>query len=394
MRFIHVPELEAAEAADLPSRFGKFYAPSGPVTLAPELSVSAPGLELVELEGELLALAPESVSWAFVDRHEAELLRSLQPARSVSWMRAQWPAGADAFVTTLFRRGLLALDGHLAIDRTIFHDSSNTPDGHLVELLLTEKCNLACGYCLAGANPKMPTMTEDIARGAVDLAFGMEEAPALTFEFSGGEPFLQFRRMRALVDYIRSHPRRHGRPVYFTVQTNCTVLDEERVQWLLDNEVSVGISLDGNPASHNVSRPLVNGRESFSRVLRGLDLLQGAGIQFGVLVVLNRSNVASAQALIDFLVENDIHSLKINPIAYLGTGRASWSDLGLEADEVLAYFQDFGRRVAAQRRLIREANLGSMCEFWVSKRRSDRCLRSHCGAGETFQAISASTTVV
>lgn len=393
MRYIHVPELEQSEAAVLPARFGKLYAPGGAVTLGPDVQVAARGVELVDLDGERLAIEPESVAWAFLDRHEAELLPALAAGQTVAWLRQQWPGDApwraDDFAAALFRRGLVSLDDHLAVDRTIFRDSSNTSEGHLVELLLTEKCNLACGYCLAGANPRMPTMTPEIARRTVDLAYAMEEAPAYTFEFSGGEPFLQFRLMQELVDYIRAHPQRRGRPVHLTVQTNCTLLDEERVTWLKDQDVSVGVSLDGNPESHNVSRPQVNGRESFSRVLRGLDLLQGAGIPFGVLVVLNRANAGNAQDLIDFLVENGIYSLKLNPIAYLGTGRASWDSLGLQSDEVLAYFRDFAARVAGQRRLIREANLGTMCEFWVSKRRADRCMRSHCGAGETFQAISA-----
>jgi radical SAM protein with 4Fe4S-binding SPASM domain len=36
-----------------------------------------------------------------------------------------------------------------------------------------------------------------------------------------------------------------------------------------------------------------------------------------------------------------------------------------------------------------EDNVRSMCDFLTSKQRRTRCMRTHCGAGDTFQAIAA-----
>jgi radical SAM protein with 4Fe4S-binding SPASM domain len=289
----------------------------------------------------------------------------------------------------LFRRGLLTINGRGSVDHSIFHDSANVEEGHLVELLISEKCNLACRYCLAGANPHMQHMSESTARRAIDLAFAMTEAESITFEFSGGEPFLRFDLMRDLVDYINQHPARNGRKTYVCVQSNGTLLNPERVDWLQQNQIQIGLSFDGNPTSHNHSRPQVNGKESFSSVLQGLDLLQSAGIEFGVLVVLNRSNINSAQELIDFLIDNGIYSVKLNPVAFLGTAREAWEEVGLEQEQIVEYFQTFTRLLFEQNHNLVEANLNDMLKHIISKRRKSRCLRGHCGAGQNFQAITA-----
>jgi radical SAM protein with 4Fe4S-binding SPASM domain len=393
MRWYSSPELERFERAMLPHNFGKRYEPLGPVTLRPDCVLGTRGVDLIELDGETLAIAPESASWVFLTARERQLFEQMDGLR-VGELAARLAASgaqlsAAELAGTLFRRGVVTVDGQRSVSDDVLEDSHNTREQHLVELLLTEKCNLACGYCLAGANPRMPTMTEEIGKRSVDLAYRMGEAELLTFEFSGGEPFLQFGLMRRLVDYIQTHPDRRGRTVSLTVQTNATQLDEERVKFLADHGMSVGVSLDGDPESHNWSRPQVNGKESFSKVIRGIDLLQRHNVGFGALIVLNRSNVGSAQRLIDFLVDNGIHSLKLNPVAFLGTGRQNWDEFGLEQREIIDYFKTFSRLLVEQGHLIREANLFTMLNFIVSKQRQTRCMRGHCGAGTSFQAINA-----
>lgn len=397
MRFLSAPGIEGDEQDALPREFGLHYAPHGEVGLDDHARLEARGVDLQELEGERLAIEPDTVSWAFLGRREAELLRDLRHRTTFGALRSQWPSDALAspefFAAKLFRRGLLSIEGQRAVDPRMFRRGPNVHEGRLVELLLTEKCNLACAYCLAGASQKMPHMSEEVATRAIDLAFRMGGDESITFEFSGGEPFLRFGVMQELVRHAREHPDRDGRGVHFCAQTNGTLLDDERVAWAKENSVAIGLSIDGDPTAHDRSRPQVNGRGSFDKVMRGIDLLQRAGIDFGILVVLNRANVGSVDALLDFLIENGIHRLKLNPIAYLGTGRAGWDEFGLTQTEVIDYFQQLARRIVERQVPIEEANLLDMIEHWVSKRRTSRCLRGHCGAGLTFQAIAADGTI-
>src|SRR5690625_5124307 len=189
MRYIHCPSRDAAESPWLAANFRKTFEPFGQLTLGPEVILSGEDVDLVPVAGETLAIHPESASWAFLTPAERALYVAAQerPFRDLV-ERMGDPDLALDFAAQLFRRGLLSLNGQRAVDSAMFADGPNYNEGHLVELLLTEKCNLACPYCLAGANQTMPAMDEGTAFRSVDLAFEMTEAEVLAFEFAGGEP--------------------------------------------------------------------------------------------------------------------------------------------------------------------------------------------------------------
>ena len=396
MQYFCRPGVELAESEYIEETFGKHYQPQGRVSIADDCILSNRGVNLVDVDGECLAIEPEAASWAFLSPAEKSLYGQLD-GKPFSFLRNLWPLDASShpaqFAGQLYRRGLLRLNGRNSVDLGILRDSPNYREGNLVELLLTERCNLACGYCLAGANNKMPVMNWETARKAVDLAFGMEEHDTLAFEYAGGEPFLQFPLMERLTDYIQSHPRRQSRRLFLSVQTNATLLNEDRVRWLKANDIRVGISLDGKPASQNTSRPQVNGKESFSLLIEGIDLLQRHEVSFGALVVLNRSNIDSVGDLVDFLLDNGIHGFRLNPVAFLGDARQNWDSLGVTQQEIIAYFKELMHLIAARGYLLLEDNIRSMCDFLTSKQRRTRCMRAECGAGDTFQAVAANGDV-
>ena len=393
MRYFYAPELEYHESRGMPLLFGKRYAPDAAVTLTPEVVVDTRTTDLLDVDGEILAVEPDGASWSFLNPREAEVVKDLVGGRSLRWLMDHWPTEAprrpEELVTALYQRGLATLNGQRSVDARMFEDSHNTRDKNLVELLLTEKCNLACGYCLAGTKPDMPSMTWEIAQRTIDLAFDMNEADNISFQFSGGEPFMRYDLMKRAVDYIERHPGTFGRQVYFSIQTNGTLLNDERIQWCKDHEIQIGLSIDGTADAQNKARPYVNGKPSYDRVMEGLKLLQKNGVCFGAIVVLSRANLGRAQDLVDFMLGNGINAIKLNPIAYIGTGRDNWHDLGLTQDEITEYVQQLVEIVARDKVLLNEANVASMLTHVISKQRSTRCLRGHCGAGRTFQAINA-----
>src|SRR5690606_30523991 len=52
-------------------------------------------------------------------------------------------------------------------------------------------------------------------------------------------------------------------------------------------------------------------------------------------------------------------------------------------------FKRFMRGVVARGDMILEDNVHSMINFLTSKQRRTRCMRSQCGAGDTFQSVAA-----
>ena len=86
-----------------------------------------------------------------------------------------------------------------------------------VALVLTHRCNFACGYCYAGEHHKTD-MDEGVLERAVELLFADAE-PSVQLSFFGGEPFLAFDAMRRAVTLAEArakaprnrHMRRAGR---------------------------------------------------------------------------------------------------------------------------------------------------------------------------------------
>lgn len=133
-------------------------------------------------------------------------------------------------------------------------------------LLLTHNCNLRCRYCYAGRK-RNRHMDGQTAKQAVDFLHGQSDGRC-TITFFGGEPLLQFHRLREIVSYSRD---RYGRAVEFRLSTNGTLLDRSMLAFFREHEIYFTLSLDGHAAQHDAQRPLANRRGSYAEVATRLD---------------------------------------------------------------------------------------------------------------------------
>lgn len=128
---------------------------------------------------------------------------------------------------------------------------------------VTQRCNLACKYCFVKQQPL--EIDYKTAKDAVDFyannALDNADVPSATF--FGGEPMLRYDDIiKPLVEYIR------GRYAYFdlSITTNGTLLDEERLRFLSDNDVGILLSIDGNKATQDKLRVKHDGSGSFDDI--------------------------------------------------------------------------------------------------------------------------------
>ena len=142
-----------------------------------------------------------------------------------------------------------------------------------IELHLNDKCNFRCTYCYlseAGIEYHDNEMSEDVAFKAVD--FLIQQIPdARTpgmIKFYGGEPLLSYGLLQKVVDYATRMAAGAGKEVYFSVNTNGSLLTEERIDWLVREKVQVTISIDGDAESHNRVRKYERGGDTYAAVLK------------------------------------------------------------------------------------------------------------------------------
>ena len=133
------------------------------------------------------------------------------------------------------------------------------PPQHL-SLNVSASCNLACGYCYAGQGGfqgSQPAAMDFItARLAVDrLLAGVDRSRPATIGFIGGEPFVNRRLIRRVVDYASGAACRAGADLRFSVTTNGTLLNDSDCELLRRHRFAVTVSIDGSAEVHDAQRP-------------------------------------------------------------------------------------------------------------------------------------------
>src|SRR6478609_840740 len=168
-------------------------------------------------------------------------------------------------------------------------------------------CNLDCEYCFflskdelyPGSGFRMePAVHEAYIRQLLAAQRGAEE---VVVAFQGGEPTLMgidfFRRTLELERRLAVP----GQRILNTLQTNATLLDDEWCTFLRDNEFLVGVSIDGPRAMHDAYRVDKGGKPTFDRVMRGLDALKRAGVEWNALTTVNAANGDHGREVYTFL---------------------------------------------------------------------------------------------
>ncbi len=133
-------------------------------------------------------------------------------------------------------------------------------------LFLTQSCNLKCVYCYGdgGEYGTGGNMEEKTAFQAVDwLIEKSGNIKTLRIIFFGGEPFLNFSLMKAVVEYAEKSVQAIGKQVKFHVTSNGTLLNDEKIAFIKEHQLAVMISFDGPKELQDAQRPYANGQGSY-----------------------------------------------------------------------------------------------------------------------------------
>ena len=186
----------------------------------------------------------------------------------------------------------------------------------------SSRCNLRCTYCFYLEKQEIypwkdhPALTIETFRTFCEQYAAV--SPMLAFNWQGGEPTLMgldFFREAVAVQREVAGAASNGRTVPITnaLQTNGTLLNEDWVQFLHDNNFLVGISVDGPAEWHDTYRYDTRGRATHGKVLHALDLLRARDVPFNILTVVSQSNVERPRELLRYLVDNDLYDLQFIP---------------------------------------------------------------------------------
>lgn len=151
------------------------------------------------------------------------------------------------------------------------------------QIVTNLSCNLDCEYCYERKYPR-----NNKAADIVDFLHACFERDKnepnveVIIDIIGGEPFMQPKLLLAAFETAEQLCKEHNRPFMFSISTNGTLLDRPLNREIVErwkDKLSVGVSIDGLPESHDRYRIFTTTRQgSYEAAVRGYNYLKEVGI--------------------------------------------------------------------------------------------------------------------
>ena len=194
-----------------------------------------------------------------------------------------------------------------------------------ITFIVTKDCQLACKYCyLVGKNTN-ERMSWDVAKRAVDYILDREydsdfNYESVTWDFIGGEPFLEIDLIDKICDYIKIEMFRRNHHWFnsyrFSFATNGLNYNSEKVQRFVKknlSHLSIMITIDGTQVLHDLNRVYKNSeRGSYQDVLKNIPLWLSQFPTHGTKVTISHSNIPYIYESVLHLFSLGIHEVNIN----------------------------------------------------------------------------------
>lgn len=187
----------------------------------------------------------------------------------------------------------------------------------LMYLLLTDGCNMKCLYCFEDSPSKPKNysetmMSQEIAKKSIDFfasltnKYGSNDGEKVIHLY-GGEPLLNFPALKSAVLRVKQLKRTGYLPEKTSVVliTNGLLLTEEKANFLAENNVSIGLSIDGPKHLNNIYRIAKDGDDVFSRIIKAYRIINERNINVGFSVTLTPEVVNNFSDVLNFLI-NDL----------------------------------------------------------------------------------------
>ena len=231
--------------------------------------------------------------------------------------------------------------------RERYHYLFQGPSLHIV--VLTLRCNHRCVYCQASPKDlkeKHFDLNESTAKKIVDFIFSTP-SPFITIEFQGGEPFLNWETLKFIVKYALTVNKIQKRNLLLTVVSNLTLLDDQKIKFLLDHKVSVATSLDGPENVHNFNRRFLSGN-SYRAVVLGIKKLQKAykkrpSIQrnfVNAIMTTTSYSLKYPKEIVNEYLKLNFNNIFLRPLSPFGLAKKIWRKIGYSPEEYLKFYKE------------------------------------------------------
>lgn len=188
--------------------------------------------------------------------------------------------------------------------------------------VLSLRCEHSCPYCQVSrknidANMAFD-MTEATASKALDVVFDCP-SDTLKIEFQGGEPLLNFERLKQIVVQANERAKEAAKSIEYVVATNLAVINDEMLEFFRENSVSISTSLDGPEDLHNANRPRP-GKDSHLKTINGIRLARDylGHDAVSALMTTSPASLQRFRSIIDEYIRMEFGGIFLRPLSPYG----------------------------------------------------------------------------
>lgn len=170
-------------------------------------------------------------------------------------------------------------------------------------------CNMRCKYCFYEDEmshreiKNYGRMSYDVLEALVRRVFH-EASGTINFMFQGGEPTLiGLDFYKTCIDLVRKYNKNND-VVNFSIQTNGLLINDEWADFFHKHKFLVGISLDGNEESHDCNRLDLEGKGTYSRVMKAIEVLKKHQVEFNIVTVIQGKVAENISAIYNLYKRN------------------------------------------------------------------------------------------
>lgn len=244
-------------------------------------------------------------------------------------------------------------------------------------LLLTDDCNLKCRYCFEDS-PLAPTfspvqMDVQTVTAALDAfarltgKYGGDSNSQRVIHLYGGEPLLNVRGVKTAVKKTKELISQGKLPKKseLVIITNGTLLTEELSKFFCENDVTIGISLDGPKEINDVNRiSKINKQGTFDKIVHAYQIARDSGAKLGLSATLTPEVVSNFDEVLRFFVD-DLgieDGISFNIMHFNPSFPGSEAYYNLAAQCLIKAFDVFRDRNIYEERMMRKAQALIECD--------------------------------
>lgn len=251
-------------------------------------------------------------------------------------------------------------------------------------LNVTDACNLSCAYCFKHSDESSDKyMSYETAVRSLDflLSKGSEDS-VFQIDFFGGEPLLNFNMIKKFIP----EAKKKARKIKFTLTTNAVLLNDEILNFLNEEKISLILSLDGDKNANDLSRKDKLGNSvwesTFANVKKAISSRSGEDYYVRGTFTPQSLDISSTCR---FFIDNGIYKFSLEPAK--GSGSDPWAVSENDVEKICAEYEKIMQLIAKKKVQGLPVDYFHFNIYLDAPLCSPRRL-SGCGAGVEYASIN------